>query len=153
MRRLLLPCHLIACLTALLAAPAANGAFGFEALDVEILNADGSPATQAGSHPFAMTTTVDFNVDSETGQPEESVKDLLVDLPPGLVGDPTAVPRCSNEDFLTLRDSGPLALTPSCSNASAVGFIAARAANTPPPGEFAVAYNLAPPPGVAASGC
>lgn len=61
--------------------------------------------TQAGGHPAALTTTIEF--DSETierintgGQrtvdttPTQDPKDIVVDLPPGLLGNPTAVPRC-----------------------------------------------------------
>ncbi|HSZ68843.1 MAG TPA: hypothetical protein VK756_00635 [Solirubrobacteraceae bacterium] len=58
--------------------------------------------TRAGGHPFALTTTVRFPTevvghDNEgrailgpTGDP----KDIVTDLPAGLLGDPQAVPRC-----------------------------------------------------------
>lgn len=47
----------LACLNA----PAAQASFGLEKFDVTYTNADGTPATQAGSHPFQMTTSVYFN--------------------------------------------------------------------------------------------
>jgi hypothetical protein len=58
----------------------------------------GRVATQAGSHPFQMTTTLDLNeIPSSEGSPEIAggpEKDLYFRLPAGLVGDPTAIPQC-----------------------------------------------------------
>ena len=52
--------------------------------------------TQAGGHPFALTSTIDFTSEDgketvPTGQP----KNLVIDLPTGLVANPQAVPQCS----------------------------------------------------------
>jgi hypothetical protein len=44
---------------------------------------------QAGGHPFAVTSAVQFT----TGDP----KDIVIDLPPGLLADPQAVPHCSGQ--------------------------------------------------------
>ncbi len=56
-----------------------------------------TPFTQAGGHPWGLTTTGEFA--TEMGPkgipvPVHDVKDLITDLPPGLLGDPMAVPRC-----------------------------------------------------------
>jgi hypothetical protein len=77
--------------------------FGFEKYEFRPENADGSLDTQAGSHPFALTTTVGLNSTFEAGvvKPVAMVKDLHVKLPPGLIGDPGAVPECTLEDFTT----------------------------------------------------
>jgi hypothetical protein len=48
---------------------------------------NGQPSRQAGAHPD-FTTTLTF-------APEDSVRDVQVDLPPGLLGDPMAAPTCS----------------------------------------------------------
>ena len=60
------------------------------------------PFTQAGGHPWALTTTLEFTtreLEFENQgilvQPTQQVKDIVVNLPPGLVGDPLAAPRCS----------------------------------------------------------
>jgi hypothetical protein len=60
-----------------------------------------SPFTQAGGHPWALNTTVEFakgeGTDVEGNKyeyPTRDPKDVVVDLPPGLLGDPMAVPRC-----------------------------------------------------------
>ena len=46
---------LIACAAS---AGSASAAFELSDLDVSFLNADGTPATQAGSHPYEMQTTI-----------------------------------------------------------------------------------------------
>lgn len=55
--------------------------------------------TQAGGHPFALTTTVTF-ASEEIGSehlvvPTRDPKDLVIDLPSGLIADPRAIPQCS----------------------------------------------------------
>jgi hypothetical protein len=141
---------LVVGILALALCPSAQASFGFENLDVSFENQDGSPAMQAGSHPFALTSTIDFNFNPETGKMEDAPKDVFADLPPGLVGDPLAVPRCSTADFLTLHQGGPLGFTPSCPDASAVGFIGIRSPGETKYADIGALYNLAPPPGTAA---
>jgi hypothetical protein len=67
--------------------------------------------TQAGGHPWALTTTGEFdteeleaieNLPKQFGEPSKHYfaptrdpKDVVVDLPPGLLGDPEAVPQCA----------------------------------------------------------
>ncbi len=77
--------------------------FGFERYNFQPENADGSLDTQAGSHPFALTTTLSLNSNYEASvaKPVAMVKDLHVDLPSGLIGDPRAVPECTAEEFTT----------------------------------------------------
>ena len=48
---------------------------------------------QAGGHPFALTSTVEFA--GEGGAPPDDPKDVLIDLPPGLTANPQAVPICT----------------------------------------------------------
>ena len=52
--------------------------------------------TQAGGHPWALTTTGVFTTEGngELVWPTRELKDIVVGLPPGLLGDPQAVPRC-----------------------------------------------------------
>jgi hypothetical protein len=52
---------------------------------------------QAGSHPD-VTISAAFTP-YELGSPPEHVRDLTISLPPGLVGDPTSVPRCRQAAF------------------------------------------------------
>jgi hypothetical protein len=70
-------------------------------------NEDGTVQTQAGAHPFQLTTTLSFNEGLEldngfsTPYPSESglVKNVAIDLPPGFVGNPTPVAQCTGLDF------------------------------------------------------
>ena len=77
--------------------------FGIKKFEISFLNEDGSPDTQAGSHPYQMVNNFEFNshfmrtesnADSPYVQePDGTLKNLAVDLPPGLVGDPNATSK------------------------------------------------------------
>jgi len=107
--------------------------FGVE--DYELANEEegGAPATQAGSHPFQQTTTLNLKQTADAnpppseekgGKPEVNpaapVKDLNIKWPPGLIGNPTTFPRCSLGQFLT-RVEG---IENACSPQTAVGVAA-----------------------------
>jgi hypothetical protein len=62
------------------------------------------PFTQAGGHPWALTNTFEFATEAQgeannTGEiplePTHDPKDIAGLLPPGLLADPQAVPRCA----------------------------------------------------------
>ncbi|HEX5309684.1 MAG TPA: hypothetical protein VFW38_11455 [Solirubrobacteraceae bacterium] len=60
--------------------------------------------TQAAGHPYAVTGTLELNSEpTESGAgdiPEGGdAKDVVVDLPQGLLGNPMALPRCALDDF------------------------------------------------------
>ena len=81
---------------------------------------DGTPATQAGSHPFELTTTLTMNQWVPPGQsfrqPVELPKDVLLHLPAGLLGNPTVASQCSMANFFTLVETTNL-----CPPSSVVG--------------------------------
>jgi len=145
----------IALLTALvLVASPASADFGFKDLeggghevDVTFNNSDGTIASQAGAHPFSLTTTLGFNTrpspempDGPSTMPAADVKDLRIFQMPGLVGDPTAVPRCTDAEFLASR----------CPASSQIGYAETTTDPEDPAGtERSGVYNLTPPPGVA----
>jgi len=70
----------------------------------------GDDYTQAGGHPYEFTTSFDLNTrfveptdDTSYGkaiQGEGGIRDVVVDLPPGLVGDPSATPKCPSLRFI-----------------------------------------------------
>ena len=133
----------------LLAAPT-HASFGVKKFDLTFTDADGSPAMVAGSHPFAVTNVLEFNTinDPTYGEmPDGAVKDIVVPLPEGLVGDPQAVPRCSGADFIHFDEETKI---PKCSDGSAVGVISVRLLlNLGLPTYIsAPVYDLVPPPGV-----
>jgi hypothetical protein len=143
-------------------------AFGVEEGGFSLVaeNADGSVDTQAGSHPFQLTSTVYFNQRleelKEPGEPgpegEETpevvtlepaapalAKNLSFDLPPGLLGNVTAAERCTELDFAALRNEAN-----SCPTGSTVGVatVTLREPNKARTLTLAVpVYNLAPPAG------
>jgi hypothetical protein len=138
----------------LLTAPA--NAFSVTEFDMTYVNEDGSPATQAGSHPFAVKTNVEFSTkfDPKAGKDigDGSPKRFVTKLPPGFVGDRNAVPYCSTAEFLEKEffedDFFPVS---GCPDSTAIGTFATLA-----PGEtvfhkndFTGAFNLVPPPGTA----
>jgi hypothetical protein len=73
--------------------------FGVASYEAAAFNENGSLDTQAGSHPYGFTTTFDLNRTAGPPFVPELAKDLRFSLPPGLVGDPTAFPQCSDAQF------------------------------------------------------
>lgn len=154
MRRLtsVLSLTVMALFSAVLGAAPASAAFGLSNVDVTFTDSHGSPAMAAGSHPFAMTTS--FTVNSvenvEKGVPvvDGALRNLDVVLPPGFVGNPTAVPPCETLDFLTEEKEGHS----SCANSTALGTLEVElGGGTGSIGEETVpVYNLRPSPGTAA---
>jgi hypothetical protein len=78
--------------------PTAQADFGIKSMSVETKKADGTVELRAGAHPYEFTVDLEMNQDSK-GIPEGTLRDLIVDLPAGLVGNPLAAPRCSGADF------------------------------------------------------
>lgn len=62
-----------------------------------------SPFTQAGGHPWALATDIELTSEEVYAPgtrdyipvPTRDPKDIVASLPPGLLGDPLATPRCS----------------------------------------------------------
>jgi hypothetical protein len=123
-------------------APSAHAAFGFESLVVNFTEEDGSPATQAGSHPYALTMGFSLKTVGTGSEelPDGALKDLRIQLPAGLVGTPGLLPQCSRSDYLMQ----------SCPAASAVGAIFLHTDSPETEGESFPLYNLDPLPGNAA---
>jgi hypothetical protein len=129
--------------------------YGIEKFNVGVENESGSPAAQAGEHPFQMTTTLDFNqVIEHLGTSEETfvrrstpalTKDVRVTLPRGLIGNPNAVEQCSSIDF-----SAQINLRNACGPDSAVG-VAVVTLNEPKNAGLTTrsvpVFNVVPAPG------
>jgi hypothetical protein len=72
--------------------------FGVEDFQASAENAGGSLDTQAGSHPFQLTSVVTLNTRApEPGGPETvgQPKDIVPELPAGLLADPIGLARCT----------------------------------------------------------
>ena len=127
--------------------------FGAQAVELTPENEGGSLDTRAGSHPFQLTTALDFNqtLEPRMGEPSAPsapalLKDLHFDLPPGMIGDPQATPQCTNLDFSTqyLQD------TNFCPGDSVIGAALVTLNEPANVGYATVAvpvFNLTPAPG------
>ncbi|HSZ12612.1 MAG TPA: hypothetical protein VK790_01080 [Solirubrobacteraceae bacterium] len=127
--------------------PTPASTFGFQGIDSWMSNADGTLDTQAGSHPYEMFFSFDLNTNRNSGgvllepaggQP----RDLSVNVPAGLVGNPTAVPECTRQNFE--EEKCPAATQIGVDQGFALGGEIAPAHNSFP------VYNLVPPPGMPA---
>ena len=164
-----------------LVAPNANGSspssglfatagpgFGIKQFDVSFVNQDGTADTQAGSHPYEMVTNIAFNtkvlkreptVDSRyTLQPDGGAsRDVIVDLPPGLIGDPNATAKkCTLKelDTPTLTTNGNNG--GSCPAEAAIGELEVEFGDSAGLGHLPTfapirepVYSMVPPHGVA----
>ncbi|HEX3512157.1 MAG TPA: hypothetical protein VHT27_13780 [Solirubrobacteraceae bacterium] len=83
--------------------------FGIERFAMSAEDEGGAPDRQAGSHPFQLSTDLEFDETagtlSEHLEPEVPalVRDVQVTLPAGLVGDASAVPACPDLAFSTVE--------------------------------------------------
>jgi uncharacterized repeat protein (TIGR01451 family) len=82
--------------------------FGVSDLQAWASNPDGTIDTRAGSHPYELGVSFDFNDvrgsaifknESKPLPAGSETRDVTVNLPPGLVGDPQAPPRCPRALF------------------------------------------------------
>lgn len=125
--------------------------FGIESFSFRTLDSSAEPETQAGAHPYELivkivTPTTDVEISEPEGgsvSPTGTIKDLLNELPPGLIGNPTAVPSC------TVRE----AEAQTCSGNAQVGLLEVRYGEKTDEAAAAAPsalYNVIPPQGKAA---
>lgn len=154
-------------LACVLARAAWAAGFGVETFTQTIESRGPWPATQAGSHPYALTTTVVFDhagtrekedhednakgEETPTGEPEVFTtiygdpRDLTLNLPAGMVVNPAASPvRCTEAELETSPSAGG-----ACPAAAAVGVATIYASGLGEKVKAAV-YAMEPPPGVPA---
>ncbi len=81
--------------------PGAQTPFGVEALALVPEEEGGAVQAQAGAHPYQLTTTFALNQTADTLSPPALPRNLTFTLPPGLVANAVAFPRCSELDFLS----------------------------------------------------
>jgi hypothetical protein len=109
---------------ALLSPACAQAAFGVDEFTVAARNQDGTPATQAGGHPYAFEAH--FGLDTEAGA--ERLRNLYLRLPPGFLVNPGVVDECASTFA-------------ACPNSSQVGVVSVEVGSTV--SRFRV-FNLAP---------
>ncbi len=109
--------------------------FGVAAWDVWLSNADGTPDTQAGSHPYTATFAINFNQVPGGGTAGGAPRRVEAVLPPGFFGDPSAVPKCTR----TQLDGGI------CPAATQIGIDVIYNGDL---SYIEPVFNMVPPPGV-----
>jgi hypothetical protein len=126
--------------------------FAVENVHEWFTNADGTPDTRAGSHPYELASSVMFNVGrTRFGRVTErnasgEVKDVHLDFPAGLVGSVGRLPRCPRYDFDVhiIRDLEGTNCPPDTQVGIALLFTESYT-------EYQIPiYNLVPPPGMPA---
>jgi hypothetical protein len=77
--------------------------FGIEDYELVPEQLGGAIDTQAGSHPLQLTSVVTFNTQTPDrhGLPRTAAlpKDVVAELPPGLLGNPTPFAQCTDAQF------------------------------------------------------
>jgi len=135
-------------------ARAATPSFGFSSFSAPLLGLDGLAETQAGGHPYELAATVDLNTvvrDTPEGKVEatsvQDLRDVIVDLPLGVVGSALSAPTCTLHELTAEGEKDELG-TSGCPEGTIVGRIEdfpESALNIDSP-----LYNLVPEYGFAA---
>ncbi len=73
--------------------------FGVESYRLALEEEGGAPLSEAGAHPYQLTTTVALNQGESSEEPPAIVKDIASSWPAGLVGDPSVIPQCPEALF------------------------------------------------------
>ncbi len=140
-----------------LTAGVARADFGFAATDQQIVSSPtGGTFTQAGGHPYEIDTEVYYNTHpaelegKETQMPDADTKDVIAELPPGLVGNPAGLPQCTAAQLVGIPVGSGFFTLPTCPIGSEVGTIAVKSDLThvyfggTTTWEYPV-YNMVPP--------
>ena len=119
---------------------------GREGFNSSATEGDGTPATEAGAHPQQLNVNVGLPtqrlaVGGAPPQPDGTLHDTKVDLPPGMVVDPSATPKCPAALFQTF----------SCPDSTQIGIADVPTGGPQIGPEASQIYNLEPPPGRAAA--
>ncbi len=107
--------------------------FGVDAFDGRVsANESGDPYTRAAGVPYSASVAFDLVTESDGRYPPvptltdnfpvEPVKDVVVDLPPGLVGSTRGVPQCTLGELAVVTGTN-LGSTPTCRPASQLGYV------------------------------
>ncbi len=133
----------------------ATSAFGLEGYELSSEAQGGTPATQAGGHPFQVTGSILLAQEADAAPlpspasagPVAPARDVVAHLPPGLIANPSAVPRCLPWQFTTGVDHDE---QDECPYQSAVGAVSVTFDQPGRPGTRTVAvpiFNIEPEAG------
>ena len=137
-------------------AQSASASFGLEpgSVDAAANDQDGHTFSPAGDHPDNVTTEFKLKTvpNPEAGenfeQPvadEANLRNVTVEAPPGLIGNPTVTPRCTLAEFL---GNNPAAPKFECSDSTQIGIAYTEITFSGGPVTLrSPIYNLQPQPG------
>jgi hypothetical protein len=105
--------------------------------------------TQAGSHPVALEMSVGLQTEGGGPFSQGDLRDLSLEMPPGLIENPTVVPVCQQADFLTSRESPweDSLSGESCPDRTQVGTLTVRSSYGGGEERTFGLFSLQPPPG------
>jgi uncharacterized repeat protein (TIGR01451 family) len=141
--------------------PAGFGLHGFLA---DAFDSAGSPARQAGSHPYEARFDLDFNLKTESDPdagwfvtpPDGNAKTIVTTLPRGFVGNPQATPTCTAAQVNQIAFVGSLVKCPAASQVGTLDLVAQNGngiftLDQPNITRDMPVYNMVPPPGAVAA--
>ena len=139
-----------------------SSGFGFlpgsEGFAVSAVAEGGDAASVAGSHPYRLSLDLGLKLGGEfEGQPgapfaDGDLRNLRLGLPPGLVLNPAALPKCRQSDFHAPRTS-PFEASrsgESCPDNTQIGTVEVKTSLGGGETRRFGVFNLVPPPGAAA---
>src|SRR5918995_1520171 len=124
-------------LAALAFASPATAADEFEKYALESVSVELS-STQAGAHADLTTS---FELSEKEGKPYAQTRDIEVQLPPGVIGNPQGIPRC------TVEQLGTEPVDSACPMDSQVGISQVTVGGTADGTFTTPVYNMEPPGG------
>jgi hypothetical protein len=130
-----------------LAVGAGETPFGVSEYALSAETDEGTVDSQAGSHPFQLTTALSLNEGVEAITPPALPKNIHVVLPAGLIGNATVMPKCTGAEFATFTGENanlcPADTAVGVASVAATFYIGTKA--TPEVGIFPVpVFNLEP---------
>jgi len=127
-------------------------AFGIEAFEMQARAEGGAAETTSGAHPYDMTARIAFEEEGAGPYTEGDLRNLRISLPPGLIENPSALPKCSVAAFHTPRTS-PFEASlsgESCFASTQIGTVTVHSSYGGGSVRTFGVFNLSPAPGVPA---
>jgi hypothetical protein len=126
---------------------------GFQEFKTELTGADGLPVGAADSHPYQYSTSYAVNLSDRQEAAGGNLREIEVALPPGLIGNPTAIERCTAQQFNTTHGTsagGGNGVLNECPDSSALGTVSIEQVEGGVFLQNVPIYNLVPPKGMPA---
>jgi hypothetical protein len=122
----------------------ADPALKFTEFTAGAFDQNGNPDTRAGAHPWELRTTFAFEATADPSGllnvPNAAVSDTTFELPPGVLGNPQAVPQCRQEQIEIPLGSCPATTQIGVAQID-LAYQMGRTTDQVP------VYNMVPPPG------